>query len=125
MLSHSSVVTHVTRAQEVFDDLVLACDAAAALRLLHRPSLLERRLLRNVTYFTDLCVTHTDSEYMAQVSAPSHRAGHAGASCLMSCSKPCVPSKCQLHQTMERCATQAAPAHALSRQCLLYRRCTT
>ena len=48
-----------------FDDVVFACGAEAALRALGPgASWLERRLLRNVKYFNDLIVTHTDADYM-------------------------------------------------------------
>lgn len=49
-----------------FDELILACPADAALRLLGEggASFWERRVLSSVTYYNDLTVTHTDEEYM-------------------------------------------------------------
>jgi predicted NAD/FAD-binding protein len=50
-----------------FDDVVFACGAESALRMLGRGgSWLERRLLRNVRYYNDLIVTHEDEAYMAR-----------------------------------------------------------
>lgn len=49
-----------------FDDVVLACDAATALRLLARPTRRERWVLGNVRYYRDVTVTHSDVDYMRQ-----------------------------------------------------------
>ncbi len=49
---------------EPFDEVVLACDAETALRLLDTPSWAERSCLSNVHYFDDVTVTHTDEAYM-------------------------------------------------------------
>lgn len=51
--------------EEEFDDIVFACGAEEALRMLGDDATgLESRLLGNVTYFNDLIVTHEDDEYM-------------------------------------------------------------
>lgn len=48
-----------------FDDVVFACGAEEARRMLGKGATrLERRLLGNVRYFNDLIVTHEDEEYM-------------------------------------------------------------
>ena len=51
-----------------FDEVILACPADAALRLLGEggASFWERRVLSSVKYFNDLTVTHTDEEYMRE-----------------------------------------------------------
>ncbi|GAB4821602.1 hypothetical protein N2152v2_008648 [Parachlorella kessleri] len=49
---------------EEFDEVVFCCGTEEALRMLDKPSWLERRLLANVEYFNDLIVTHQDEEYM-------------------------------------------------------------
>ncbi|GLC40783.1 hypothetical protein PLESTB_000023200 [Pleodorina starrii] len=50
-----------------FDEVVFACDAEAVLKTLENPTWLERRLLRNVRYYTDYCLTHEDHDYMARM----------------------------------------------------------
>ncbi|KAG1652888.1 hypothetical protein FOA52_008851 [Chlamydomonas sp. UWO 241] len=52
---------------ETFDEIVFACDAETVLKVLKQPSWLEKRLLSNITYFDDYCVTHDDSEYMTKM----------------------------------------------------------
>lgn len=48
-----------------FDDVVFACGAEEALRILGKDaSYMERRLLKNVKYYNDLIVTHEDEAYM-------------------------------------------------------------
>ncbi|XP_045162098.2 uncharacterized protein LOC123526910 [Mercenaria mercenaria] len=49
---------------EVFDEIIFACDAETALKLLEDPSYMERKTLGNVKYFNDLIITHEDEEYM-------------------------------------------------------------
>jgi predicted NAD/FAD-binding protein len=49
---------------EHFDHVVFACDAETVLKTLENPSWLERRLLSNVEYFDDFCLTHDDEAYM-------------------------------------------------------------
>ena len=50
-----------------FDELIMACPADAASRLLgDGASFFERRVLPSVEYFHDLTVTHTDHEYMSE-----------------------------------------------------------
>ena len=58
-------VTDVHGHSAEFDDIVFACGAEAALAALGAGATwLERRLLRNVRYYNDLIVTHTDAAYM-------------------------------------------------------------
>lgn len=50
---------------ERFDEVVFACDAETALKVLGKgASWLEQRLLGNVRYYADYCITHEDGEYM-------------------------------------------------------------
>lgn len=51
-------------AQSRFDDVIIACGAEVALRIVDKPDWLERRLWKNVTYYDDTIVTHEDREYM-------------------------------------------------------------
>lgn len=62
------MIVHTEQGKAVeFDDVVFACGAEEALRMLGpKASWLERRLLRNVKYYNDLIVTHCDEEYMKQ-----------------------------------------------------------
>lgn len=64
-----------------FDEIIFCCGAESALHALGAgASWLERRLLRNVTYYDDLIVTHQDEGYMRdhyqfdRVAAPSDEA---------------------------------------------------
>ncbi|PNH12817.1 hypothetical protein TSOC_000181 [Tetrabaena socialis] len=50
-----------------FDEVVYGCDAETVLRTMENPTWLERRLLRNVRYYTDFCLTHEDAAYMAEM----------------------------------------------------------
>eukprot|EP00054_Salpingoeca_dolichothecata_P009359 m.52826 g.52826 ORF g.52826 m.52826 type:complete len:392 (+) comp18313_c0_seq3:723-1898(+) len=50
--------------EEEFDEVVFACNAEIALRLLDQPSWKEKKILGNVKYFDDVTVTHEDQEYM-------------------------------------------------------------
>lgn len=59
-------VTGRDGSQGRFDDVVFACGAEAALRLIHEPDWAERRFLGNVTYYDDTIVTHEDGEYMRE-----------------------------------------------------------
>ncbi|GLI68131.1 hypothetical protein VaNZ11_012449 [Volvox africanus] len=61
------VATDASGASEVFDEAVFACDAETVLRTMENPTWLERRLLRNVRYYTDFCLTHEDHEYMSRM----------------------------------------------------------
>lgn len=49
---------------EEFDELVYACDAETVLKTMANPTWLERRLLSNVEYYNDYCLTHEDEHYM-------------------------------------------------------------
>lgn len=50
---------------EDFDDIVFSCGAEVALKALgDGASMLERKFLKNVSYYNDLIVTHEDEEYM-------------------------------------------------------------
>lgn len=50
---------------EEFDDVVLCCGAEQALSMLGKDAgMLEKRFLKNVSYYNDLIVTHEDEEYM-------------------------------------------------------------
>ena len=50
--------------EETFDEIIFACDAETALKVLENPSFLERRTLGNVRYFNDFIITHGDEDYM-------------------------------------------------------------
>ena len=50
--------------EEVFDNIIFACDAETVLRVLKNPSHMEKRALGNVRYYNDLIVTHEDDDYM-------------------------------------------------------------
>ena len=50
--------------EETFDEIIFACDAETALKVLENPSFMERRTLGNVRYFNDYIITHEDEEYM-------------------------------------------------------------
>ncbi|MEW5301387.1 MAG: hypothetical protein WDW38_009596 [Sanguina aurantia] len=52
---------------EHFTDIVYACDAETVLQTLEKPTWLEKKLLGNVTYYTDYCVTHEDTDYMSKM----------------------------------------------------------
>lgn len=49
---------------ESFDKIILACDAATALKLLDSPSYWERSVLGSVRYYHDVTITHGDTAYM-------------------------------------------------------------
>ncbi|XP_046326111.2 uncharacterized protein LOC124110765 [Haliotis rufescens] len=57
-------VTDSNNHEQVFDDIIFACDAETALKVLDEPTLFETRALGNVKYYNDLIVTHEDREYM-------------------------------------------------------------
>ncbi|GIL79652.1 hypothetical protein Vretimale_12249 [Volvox reticuliferus] len=61
------VATDASGVSEVFDEVVFACDAETVLRTMENPTWLERRLLRNVRYYTDFCLTHEDHDYMSRM----------------------------------------------------------
>ncbi|XP_005111352.1 uncharacterized protein LOC101864185 isoform X2 [Aplysia californica] len=50
--------------EEVFDEIIFACDAETVLRVLKQPSYLEKKALGNVRYYNDVTLTHEDDEYM-------------------------------------------------------------
>lgn len=55
--------------EEVFDELIMACDADSALKILRAgsgPTWKERKVLGNVLYKWDVTVTHNDYDYMAK-----------------------------------------------------------
>lgn len=52
---------------EQFDEIVYGCDAETVLKTLQNPGWLERRLLSNVKYYDDYCITHEDEEYMTRL----------------------------------------------------------
>lgn len=55
--------------QEVFDDVIFACDADSALKILRAgsgPTWKEKRVLGNVLYKWDVTVTHHDWDYMCK-----------------------------------------------------------
>ncbi|KAG8848998.1 hypothetical protein FRB91_010324 [Serendipita sp. 411] len=48
-----------------FDEIILACDADTALKILGKDAtFLERKVLGNVKYLYDVSITHSDQEYM-------------------------------------------------------------
>lgn len=49
---------------EEFDEIIFACDAETALKVLVNPTFMERKALGNVRYFNDLIITHEDEDYM-------------------------------------------------------------
>ncbi|KAK7093233.1 hypothetical protein V1264_007023 [Littorina saxatilis] len=57
-------VTDENDNEEVFDNIIFACDAETVLRVLKNPSFMERRTLGNVRYYNDITVTHEDDDYM-------------------------------------------------------------
>ncbi|KAL0959703.1 hypothetical protein HGRIS_011398 [Hohenbuehelia grisea] len=51
--------------EEVYDEIIIACDADAALKVLGRDAgWLEKRVLGNVKYLWDITVTHNDLAYL-------------------------------------------------------------
>ncbi|EIW75654.1 hypothetical protein CONPUDRAFT_112209 [Coniophora puteana RWD-64-598 SS2] len=51
--------------RDEFDELIMACDADSALKILGKQaSWMERKVLGNVKYLWDISVTHNDVEYM-------------------------------------------------------------
>ncbi|KAL0491674.1 L-aspartate oxidase [Acrasis kona] len=50
--------------RESYDYIVMACDAETALKILDKPSFLERTALGNVEYYNDISITHEDEDYM-------------------------------------------------------------
>lgn len=54
---------------DAFDELILAVDADAALKLLGKEATwIERRILGSVKYLYDVTITHNDLDYMKKVS---------------------------------------------------------
>uniref|UniRef100_A0A7S1I1J0 Amine oxidase domain-containing protein n=1 Tax=Eutreptiella gymnastica TaxID=73025 RepID=A0A7S1I1J0_9EUGL len=49
---------------KVFDEVIFAGNAEAMLKILTKPSWMEKRVLGNVQYFNDITITHTDLDYM-------------------------------------------------------------
>lgn len=66
--SHRVTIVDSAGVREEFDELVMACDAETALKLLdgttNQATFMERKVLGNVRYFDDITVTHEDAEYM-------------------------------------------------------------
>lgn len=58
------IVTDQHGVVEVFDKVVFACDAETVLKILVKPTLLERWILGSVRYYDDVTVTHCDEAYM-------------------------------------------------------------
>ena len=58
------LVQDVAGARERFDEVVFAGNAEGVLKMMARPSRLERFVLGNVQYYDDITVTHGDLEYM-------------------------------------------------------------
>ena len=59
------VVTDHDGVEEIFDEIVLGCDAETSLKLLStEASYMERKVLGNVKYFDDVTITHEDFDYM-------------------------------------------------------------
>uniref|UniRef100_A0A2C9K765 Amine oxidase domain-containing protein n=1 Tax=Biomphalaria glabrata TaxID=6526 RepID=A0A2C9K765_BIOGL len=52
--------------EEVFDEIIFACDAESVLKVLKSPTYLERKALGNVRYYNDVTITHEDDEYMTK-----------------------------------------------------------
>jgi predicted NAD/FAD-binding protein len=51
--------------EEIFDEIIFACDAETCLKILgNQATFLERKLLGNVRYYNDITVTHQDLDYM-------------------------------------------------------------
>ncbi|EFJ42401.1 hypothetical protein VOLCADRAFT_107244 [Volvox carteri f. nagariensis] len=65
--SAAILATDAAGVSAAFDEVVFACDAETVLRTMANPTWLERRLLRNVRYYTDFCLTHEDHGYMARM----------------------------------------------------------
>jgi predicted NAD/FAD-binding protein len=62
--SNGTVIATSNAGTETFDRVIMACDAETALKVLDKPSLLERIALGNVEYYNDVTVTHEDTAYM-------------------------------------------------------------
>lgn len=50
--------------EEVFDEIIFACDAESVLKILKEPTYMEQKALKNVRYYNDVTITHEDDEYM-------------------------------------------------------------
>ncbi|XP_046571478.1 LOW QUALITY PROTEIN: uncharacterized protein LOC124279687 [Haliotis rubra] len=57
-------VTDANNHEQVFDEIIFACDAESVLKILDEPTFLETRALGNVQYYNDLIITHEDRQYM-------------------------------------------------------------
>lgn len=57
-------VTDADGKTESYDEIIFACDAETALKVLESPRFFEKKALGNVRYFNDLIVTHEDDDYM-------------------------------------------------------------
>lgn len=49
---------------QTFDEILFACDAETALKVLKDPTFFEKKALGNVRYYNDMILTHEDDEYM-------------------------------------------------------------
>ena len=58
------IVTDQHGVVEVFDKIIFACDAETVLKILVKPTFLERWILGSVRYYDDVTVTHCDEAYM-------------------------------------------------------------
>ncbi|KAG2501770.1 hypothetical protein HYH03_000270 [Edaphochlamys debaryana] len=63
----TATATDAAGASATFDEVVFACDAETVLKTMDNPTWLERKLLGNVRYYTDFCITHDDHDYMARM----------------------------------------------------------
>lgn len=50
--------------EEAFNEIIFACDAETVLKILKKPSYLERKALGNVRYYNDVTLSHEDDAYM-------------------------------------------------------------
>lgn len=61
--------------EEVFDEIIIACDADSALKVLGKDATwMERKVLGNVLYLWDITTTHSDFDYMQKVRSPAFTA---------------------------------------------------
>lgn len=65
--SESAVIVQTAAAAEAFDEVILACHSDQALRLLARPTPLERELLSEFPYGRNTAVLHTDASVLPRL----------------------------------------------------------
>lgn len=63
-LADRVVVTDSEGHSAEFDEIIFACDAEQALKMIAEPTRMERFALGNVEFFHDVTVTHSDLDYM-------------------------------------------------------------